>query len=102
MDHFGWKTVADMPEPVMQTYAAMLGLTTATPGLGHYDAGWRGPSRRRCACLPTRGLPARLLYYEISGGDRGRRPCGERADTHMGRTGQRADAQHPVRRSAAT
>jgi hypothetical protein len=45
MDHFGWKTVADMPEPVMQTYAAMLGLTTATPGLGNYDAGWRALNR---------------------------------------------------------
>lgn len=45
MDHFGWKTVADMPEPVMQTYAAMLGLTTATPGLGHYDATWRTLNR---------------------------------------------------------
>ena len=41
MDHFEWKTVAAMPEPVMQTYAAMLGLTTATPGLGNYEAGWR-------------------------------------------------------------
>ncbi len=45
MNHFGWKTVADMPEPVMQTYVAMLGLTTATPGLGNYDAGWRALNR---------------------------------------------------------
>jgi hypothetical protein len=45
MDHFGWKTVADMPEPAMQTYAAMLGLTTATPGLGNYEAGWRALNR---------------------------------------------------------
>ena len=45
MDHFGWKTVADLPEPVMQTYAAMLGLTTASPGLGNYDAGWRALNR---------------------------------------------------------
>ncbi|MGO9761393.1 MAG: hypothetical protein ACLP1Q_09080 [Solirubrobacteraceae bacterium] len=45
MDHFGWMTVADMPEPVMQTYAAMLGLTIATPGLGNYDAGWRALHR---------------------------------------------------------
>jgi hypothetical protein len=41
MDHFGWKTVAEMPDSVMQTYAAMLGLMTASPGLGNYDAGWR-------------------------------------------------------------
>jgi len=45
MDHFGWKAVADMPEPVMQTYAAMLGLTTASPGLGNYDTGWRALNR---------------------------------------------------------
>ncbi len=41
MDHFGWTTMADMPEPARQTYAAMLGLTTAAPRLGNYDAGWR-------------------------------------------------------------
>jgi hypothetical protein len=45
MDRFGWKTVAEMPEPVMQTYAAMLGLTTATPELGNYEAGWRALNR---------------------------------------------------------
>jgi hypothetical protein len=45
MDHFGWTTIADMPDPVMQTYAAMLGLTTASSGLGNYDAGWRGLNR---------------------------------------------------------
>jgi hypothetical protein len=45
MDRFGWKTVAEMPEPVMQTYAAMLGLTTAAPGLGNYEAGWRALNR---------------------------------------------------------
>lgn len=45
MDHFGWRTVADMPEPVVQTYGAMLGLTTAAPGLGNYDAGWRALNR---------------------------------------------------------
>jgi hypothetical protein len=45
MDHFGWKTVAEMLEPVMQTYAAMLGLTTATPGLCNYEAGWRSLNR---------------------------------------------------------
>jgi hypothetical protein len=46
MDHFGWKTVADMPEPVIQTYAAMLGLTTATPGLGNYETGWRALNQK--------------------------------------------------------
>jgi hypothetical protein len=45
MDHFGWRTVADMPEPVVQTYGAMLGLTAAAPGLGNYDAGWRTLNR---------------------------------------------------------
>jgi hypothetical protein len=45
VDQFGWKTVADMPDPALQTYAAMLGLTTAAPGLGNYDAGWRALNR---------------------------------------------------------
>jgi len=45
MDQFGWEAVVDMPDPVTQTYAAMLGLTTATPGLGNYDAGWRALNR---------------------------------------------------------
>ena len=47
MRYFDWKSVADMPREVITTFATMLGLVEAQPGLGNYDAGWSELHRER-------------------------------------------------------
>ena len=47
MRHFQWQSVADMPPPVIQAYAGMLGLMSGPPGQGNYESTWTALNRRR-------------------------------------------------------
>lgn len=46
MRHFGLRSVAELPPAAIEVYASMLGLMSAPPDLGNYDAGWRDINRR--------------------------------------------------------